>query len=134
MSKFKLSQKSEQMMLGVHPDLVRVVHRAIELTTVDFKVVEGVRSIARQKELVAKKVSKTMNSRHLSGHAVDLVPLPGDWSNKQAFSIVADAMFQAAKQIGVKIRWGGDWNENNRSDDERFYDGPHFELRRSQYP
>lgn len=134
MSKFKLSQKSEQMMLGVHPDLVRVVHRAIELTTVDFKVVEGVRSIARQKELVAKKVSKTMNSRHLSGHAVDLVPLPVDWSNKQAFSIVADAMFQAAKQIGVKIRWGGDWNENDRSDDERFYDGPHFELHRSQYP
>lgn len=121
-------------MLGVHPDLVRVVHRAIELTTVDFKVVEGVRSIARQKELVAKKVSKTMNSRHLSGHAVDLVPLPVDWSNKQAFSIVADAMFQAAKQIGVKIRWGGDWNENNRSDDERFYGGPHFELHRSQYP
>ncbi|EDJ87746.1 hypothetical protein CGSHi22121_00867 [Haemophilus influenzae 22.1-21] len=75
-----------------------------------------------------------MNSRHLTGHAVDLVPLPVNWNDREPFKNVASAMFQAAKQLGVAIRWGGDWNMNESSDDEHFYDGPHFELLRSVYP
>lgn len=134
MSKFKLSAASEEKLVGVHADLVNVVRCAIELSSVDFKVIEGIRTQARQRELFAQKATKTMNSRHLTGHAVDLLPLPVDWKNKEPFAVVAGAMFQAAKQLGVKIRWGGDWNENGRSDDERFYDGPHFELRRAEYP
>ena len=110
------------------------MRRALTLSPVDFKVIEGVRTLARQKELFAKKATKTMNSRHLTGHAVDLVPLPLDWNNRQAFESVAKAMQQAAKQLGIAIRWGGDWNMNGSSTDEKFYDGPHFELLRAVYP
>ncbi|MBS6009596.1 MAG: M15 family metallopeptidase [Haemophilus parahaemolyticus] len=134
MSNFKLSTASEEKLAGVHPDLVKVVRRALTLSPVDFKVIEGVRTLARQKELFAKKATKTMNSRHLTGHAVDLVPLPLDWNNRQAFESVAKAMQQAAKQLGIAIRWGGDWNMNGSSTDEKFYDGPHFELLRAVYP
>ncbi|WP_281773665.1 M15 family metallopeptidase [Haemophilus parahaemolyticus] len=131
---FKFSQRSEDNLNGVHPDLIKVVRRALQLSTVDFTVIEGVRTKARQKELFAKKATKTMNSRHLTGHAVDLVPYPLDWNNKHAFEQVAQAMLKAAKELGITIRWGGDWNMNDRSDDEKFYDGPHFELLRSVYP
>lgn len=136
-SYFNLSQRSEKNLLGVNPELVRVVRRAIQITQVDFMVIEGLRSAERQRELVTKGSSQTLNSRHLTGHAVDCAPLIAGaipWNDQSKFKAVADAMFQAAKELGVKIRWGGDWNENGRSDDERFYDGPHFELRRQEYP
>lgn len=131
---FKFSQRSENNLKGVHKDLVKVVHRALEISAVDFTVIEGVRTLQRQKELFAKKATKTMNSRHLTGHAVDLVPYPLDWNNKQAFVAISKAMLQAAKELGIAIRWGGDWNMNGSSADEKFYDGPHFELLRSVYP
>ncbi|ELX2304359.1 M15 family metallopeptidase [Yersinia enterocolitica] len=136
-SYFNLSQRSEKNLLGVNPELVKVVRRAIQITQVDFMVIEGLRSAERQRELVTKGASQTLNSRHLTGHAVDCVPLIAGaipWNDKSKFKAVSDAMFQAAKELGVRIRWGGDWNENGRSDDERFYDGPHFELRRQEYP
>ncbi|WP_223497873.1 M15 family metallopeptidase [Serratia sp. JSRIV001] len=113
------------------------MRRAIEITTVDFMVIEGLRSAARQAQLKAAGQSQTLNSRHLTGHAVDCAPLVNGvipWNDKPKFKAVSDAMFTAAKELGVKIRWGGDWNENGRSDDEKFYDGPHFELRRQDYP
>lgn len=134
MSEFKLSVASEQNLQGVHPDLVKVVRLAITRTKQDFKVIEGLRTHERQKQLLRQGATKTLHSRHLTGHAVDLVPLPLDWGNKQAFNQLAEVMLSCAKELGVAIRWGGDWNLNGRSDDERFYDGPHFELLRSQYP
>ena len=134
MSKFSLSTASLANLQDVHPDLVKIVHRAIELSVVDFKVIEGKRTFARQKELFAKGATKTMNSRHLTGHAVDLLPLPVDWNNPKPFELVSQAMFTAAKELNIKIRWGGDWNENGKSNDEKFYDGPHFELHRAEYP
>lgn len=105
--------------------------RAIQLTPIDFTVIEGVRSWERQLELYAQGKSKVLNSKHLTGHAVDLAPwvrgaIP--WDDWSAFDQVAKAMLQAAEQLGVAIRWGGDWNQNGRSDDETFLDGPHFEL------
>lgn len=134
---FVLSKRSETNLLGVHRALVNVVRRAIQLTTVDFAVIEGLRTLARQHELVNKGSSQTLNSRHLTGHAVDCVPIISGvipWNDKSKFKAVSDAMFQAAKELDVKIRWGGGWNENGRSDDERFYDGPHYELRRQEFP
>lgn len=131
---FKFSRRSEENLNGVHPDLIKVVRRALQLSAVDFTVIEGVRTKARQKSLFAQGATKTMNSRHLTGHAVDLVPYPLDWNNKHAFEQIAQAMLNAAKELGIAIRWGGDWNQNGRSDDEKFYDGPHFELLRSVYP
>lgn len=125
---FRLSSKSEAKLEGVHPDLVRVVRRAILLTTVDFKVSEGLRSLAQQKRNVAKGVSWTLKSRHLTGHAVDLQALIGGkvtWSWAPYYKIAA-AVKEAARIEGVPITWGGDWKKTK--------DGPHFELSRKTYP
>lgn len=113
---------------GVHPDLVKVVERAIQITTVDFTVLEGVRDPLRQKKLVESGASQTLNSRHITGHAVDL----GAWVDDQVdwswplYHQIAAAMKEAAKQVGVPIEWGGDW--------KTFKDGPHFQLPRKEYP
>lgn len=125
---YKLSNKSLGKLQGLHPDLVAVVKRAIEVTEQDFSVLEGMRTVARQKELVHKGASKTMNSRHLTGHAVDIAPyvngsISWDWDY---YYPMADAMKLAAKGLGVDLEWGGDW--------ESFKDGPHFQLSWSRYP
>ena len=133
-SNFKFGKRSLDNLRGVHPDLVKVVYRALELSPIDFTITEGLRTVARQKELVAKGLSKTMNSRHITGHAIDIVPLPVDWNNAQPFVEVSKYFFQAAKELGVAIRWGGDWNENGDWKDEKFMDLPHYELKRSVYP
>ena len=123
---YKLGIRSLQNLSGVHPDLVAVVKRAIQITEVDFTVIEGIRSRERQKQLVAKGASKTMNSRHITGHAVDMVPWPIDWDDLERFEIMAEAMKQAAEELDIPIVWGGDW--------KTFYDAPHFELDRKVYP
>lgn len=119
---FTLSARSRARLEGVHPDLQRVVYEAIQVTRVDFSVIEGLRTLARQRELLAAGATRTLESRHLTGHAVDLAPWVGgtirwDWP---LFSPVAAAMKQAAKEAGIPIEWGGDW--------PRFRDGPHFQL------
>lgn len=124
---YSLSQKSRDKLKGVHPDLVKVIEKAIEITPVDFVVIEGLRTKERQAQLVAKGASKTMNSRHLTGHAVDLAPLVDgevrwDWP---LYHKLAPAIKQAADELGVPIVWGGDWRS--------FPDGPHFELDRETY-
>ena len=130
---YALGKRSLERLVGVHPDLVRVVKRAIELAEHDFSVIEGVRTVETQRVYVAKGASKTMNSRHLTGHAVDLYPVgrPTPWDK---CPVVAAAMLAAAKELGVATRWGGDWNMDGDSRDEKFYDGPHFELLRAVYP
>ena len=118
---------------GVHPDLVKVVERAIQITTVDFTVLEGARSPERQKKLVEAGASRTLNSRHIPGadgyaKAVDLgayVDDQVDWSWPLYFKIAA-AMKEAARQVKVPIEWGGDWIN--------FRDGPHFQLPQEEYP
>lgn len=134
MSGFKFSRRSEENLKGVHPDLVKVARLALQLTEQDFTVIEGVRTKARQQQLFKQGATKTLNSRHLTGHAIDIVPYPLDWNDLVAFGKLAKAMFAASKQLKIPIRWGGDWNMNGRSDDEKFYDGPHFELLRAVYP
>jgi peptidoglycan LD-endopeptidase CwlK len=123
---YVLGKRSRERLQGVHPDLVAVVERAIEVTKVDFTVLEGVRSVARQRELFNKGASKTMNSRHLTGHAVDLAPWPIDWNDLGRFRTLAEAVKMASVELGVPVVWGGDWRS--------FYDGPHFELDRRTYP
>lgn len=124
---FELSQRSRDRMKGVHPDLVKVVELAIKKTSVDFIVTEGLRTKERQKQLVAAGASKTMNSRHITGHAVDLAAIVDDtvrW-DWPLYAKLAEAMKAAANQLGIKIVWGGDWKS--------FRDGPHFELDRRVY-
>ena len=122
---YVLGSKSKKKLKGVHPDLVAVVERAIEISEQDFSVIEGMRSIERQKQLLADGKSTTMNSRHLTGHAVDLAPYPMSWDWKYFYPI-ADAMKEAAEELDVKIVWGGDWKS--------FPDGPHFQLDWGAYP
>ena len=138
---YVLGKRSLSRLVGVHPDLVRVVHRAIEITEVDFSVLEGVRSCKRQYELLLAGASRTMNSRHIPalpkvpvpgmqmvGHAVDL----GAWVGRELrwdwplYPPIARAMKQAAGEQNVAITWGGDWKS--------FRDGPHYELSWKAYP
>ena len=123
---YKLGTRSLQNLSGVHPDLVAVVKLAITITEQDFTVIEGIRNINRQRELVKAGKSTTMNSRHITGHAVDMVPWPVDWEDLERFEVVAEAMKQAAEELDIPIVWGGDWKS--------FYDAPHFELDRKTYP
>jgi peptidoglycan L-alanyl-D-glutamate endopeptidase CwlK len=125
---FALGVTSQARLQGVHPDLVRVVRRAIEITTIDFSVVEGLRTRERQRQLVAQGKSQTLKSRHLTGHAVDLAPFFGgqihwDWPR---FRELAPCVQQAAKDCNVPIEWGGNW--------PGFPDGPHWQLPWSVYP
>lgn len=125
---FKLSPRSETNLRGVQPELVAVVRRALAITTVDFAVIEGCRTAARQKELVSTGKSKTMNSRHLSGHAVDLMPVGADWDNYTCWLPVLDAMYLAGQQLGVKLRFGITWTDNPRDAPAHFLDAPHVEI------
>jgi peptidoglycan L-alanyl-D-glutamate endopeptidase CwlK len=125
---FALSKRSLARLEGVHGDLVEVVKRAILITPVDFAVTEGLRTIDRQRQLFRAGASKTMRSRHLTGHAVDLAAWVGgtvrwDWP---LYPLIATAMKQAALETGVDLTWGGDW--------PKFRDGPHFELTWASYP
>ena len=122
---YKLGSRSLQNLSGVHPDLVAVVKRAIEITGVDFTVIEGIRNISRQRELYKAGKSTTMNSRHITGHAVDMVPWPVDWNDLERFEVMSEAMKSAAEELEIPIVWGGDWKS--------FYDAPHFELDRKRY-
>ena len=124
---FALSARTRARLTGVHPALTAVVERAIALTSVDFMVTEGLRTPKRQAELVRAGASRTLNSRHLTGHAVDLAALVDgavrwDWP---LYPRIAGAMKAAAAERGVALIWGGDW---------RMRDGPHFELDRRVFP
>lgn len=133
---FELTNKDLKFLSQVHPDLARVIRRAATISPVPFKLKEGIRTLTRQKQLVAQGYSKTLNSRHLTGHAVDLVPLidvngDGKISTDEtyhwpAYYKLAPFIKQAAKLENVPLEWGGDWKS--------FKDGPHWQLPYKSYP
>lgn len=153
---FTLGPKSRAELIGVHADLVRVVTRAIEISATDFTVHDGKRTIEEQRRFVARGVSKTMDSKHLQGRAVDLVPwIEGKprWWWPQIYQIAA-AMLTAARELNVQILWGCVWDRpmnnlaagindpallaeamkkeglayNARHPGKDFPDGPHYEI------
>lgn len=147
---YKLSQRSLDRLEGVDERLVAVVKQAITTTKIDFGVIQGMRTLEMQKELVAKGASQTMKSKHLTGHAVDLMAYisgRGSWE-LNLYDDIADAMKEAGDVLGVQLRWGAAWHINDlrkwegtmeaamngyidlrRSQGRRpFIDGPHFEL------
>ena len=134
---FSLSQRDLQRLSKVHPDLVKLVVEVAQYGETYFMVGEGVRSSEKQREMVQKGLSQTMNSRHLLhpdgyAYAVDLLPLiklEGEWKVSQGWAPyypLARDMKAAAEEHGVALVWGGDWKS--------FKDGPHFELDRKVYP
>ncbi len=125
---FRLSARSNERLAGVHVELACVVRRALQLSPVDFTVLEGRRTAERQNLLYQAGATRTLNSRHLTGHAVDLGAWVGngvrwDWS---LYEKIAHAMQMAAAEQGVPLEWGGDW--------QSFKDGPHFQLPWKSYP
>ncbi len=158
---FKLSARSKKRLADAHPDLRAVIERAIQITMVDFTVLEVKRSLTRQKELVAAGSSWTLDSRHLPGkktklvHAADLGAYVNgsiDWAWPNYY-VIAKAVQQAARELSIPIRWGGVWDRQLTSSDVdpavlsaeyiiRRYkagrkpnaDGPHFELPKKKYP
>jgi len=125
---FRFGARSKERLKGVHPDLVAVMNRALQISPMDFTIVEGLRTEARQKQLVAAGASMTMRSRHLTGHAVDIAPWVGgtvrwDWP---LFHKLAVAVKSAAVELSVPIEWGGDWRN--------FKDGPHWQRPWKHYP
>lgn len=129
---FRFSKRSLGNLQGVHPALVQVAHKALALSECDFTVTEGLRTRERQKELVAKGASRTMNSQHLCqndgyGHAIDVYPYWGgrlhtedSRENLAKYDDIAEAFKAAAAELEIGIIWGGDW--------KTFVDHPHFEL------
>ena len=147
---FKLGKRSLEKLEGVDASLVAVVKQAIELTKIDFGVIYGLRTVEEQEKLVAAGKSQTMKSKHLEGRAVDLMAYvdgKGCWE-LNVYDDLCDAMKEAAKELGVAIKWGAAWSEGDirsysgssedammsyidlrRSQGRRpFIDGPHFEL------
>lgn len=128
-----LSEKSLAKLSNAHPDLQKVIKRAAAISSIDFTVLEVLRTVSRQKELVAKGASWTMKSRHLPGadglsRAVDIAPLDGgqvSWA-WPLYNKLAPVIKQAAKDVGVPIEWGGDWRKTK--------DGPHWQLPWKDYP
>ena len=125
---FKLSQRSLDNLKCVHPDLVALVKEAIKITEVDFAVIEGLRTIERQKQLIAQGASKTMRSRHLTGHAVDLAAYVagGITWKPQFYKPIAKAMKLASNDLNIPVEWGGNWLT--------FKDLVHFQLPWKEYP
>jgi len=133
-----LDERSEKRLEGVNPTLVSIVRRAAKRLPFSLFVVEGLRTRERQAELYAqgrtkpgKKVTWTLHSKHLEGKAVDLAPLINgaiDWADLSKFDAIAKAMQDAAKEVGVTVRWGGDWDMDGQPRERGESDSPHFEL------
>jgi peptidoglycan L-alanyl-D-glutamate endopeptidase CwlK len=150
---YTLSARSFKSLVGVHPDLVKVVQSAILDTPIDFVVIEGVRTVARQAELVMSGASQTMESRHISGHAVDLAAWVGEvrWDMGLYYQIAATVQ-KVSRYTGIPIRWGGCWvrldtatktpaqlvadyaASARAAGKKAFIDAPHFELPKGLYP
>ena len=139
-----LGQRSLSRLEGVHPDLIRVVKKAAALSDLDFTVLEGVRTPERQKQLRQQGATRTLNSRHITGHAVDLAPMldgkvSWDWP---LYHRLAEYVRSASISENVPIRWGGTWKLLSAINgpitakvlSRSFPDGPHFELPRANYP
>lgn len=124
----ELDARSLKRLEGVHEDLVSIVKRAFDMSPNEFIVTEGLRTLERQKQLLAAGASQTLRSRHLTGHAVDLAVKVGDevrwdWPLYRALAVV---MKDAANQLDIPLEWGGDWKS--------LVDGPHYQLPWKEYP
>ena len=124
---FKFGKRSKQRLKGVDAKLVNVLNELIKI--MDVTVIEGLRSEERQKERLAKGATKVKYSKHMEGKAVDIAPYPIDWKNRDGFHYMGGMIRGIGQQLGVKIRWGGDWDSDGDVKDNGFDDLVHIELR-----
>ena len=123
-----LSARSTKRLEGVHRDLAKIVYSASLITSIPFIVLEGIRTLEQQQKLYKLGATRTLRSRHLTGHAVDL----GAWINNTIrwdwplYYKIAEAMQAAAEASNISLEWGGNW--------VTFRDGPHFQLPWDKYP
>lgn len=125
---FALSQKSKDKLATVHADLQKIIEEAIIDSPLDFSITQGIRTKEEQQKLFDEGKSQTLNSRHLTGKAVDIAVFVNGkvtWDINN-YKIVAEHIKSVANKLGIPIVWGGDWTT--------FKDGPHFELNRNKYP
>ncbi len=122
----KLTQRDRARLKGVHPDIVKVLEKYLEIGTIPITVIEGLRTLATQKKYLARGATTTLRSRHLTGHAIDIGPRDTPLSCWPPYYTIAKDFKLAAKLVGVTIEWGGDWKS--------FKDGPHWQLPWNKYP
>lgn len=130
------SERSLKSLTGIHPTLQLVVAKALLESPYDFVVIDGMRTIERQRELVRKGHSQTLDSRHLHGLAVDLWPVhpktgkavlgTDDKLLWELLTPIAETVKAAGRASNVTVEWGGDWKS--------FKDGPHFQLPKKDFP
>ena len=123
----RFGKRSKERLKGVKPELVNVLNELVKI--MDVTIVEGLRTQARQDELVAQGASKTKFSKHIQGRAVDLAPYPIDWKDRERFHYMGGMIRGIAKQMKVDVRWGGDWDSDGEIADNSFDDLVHVEIR-----
>ena len=124
---YKFGRQSRERLKGVDSRLINVLNELIKM--MDVTIIEGLRSAERQKELLAKGATKVKYSKHMEGKAVDLAPYPIDWKNRDGFYYMGGMIRGIAKQMGINIRFGGDWDSDGDTKDNNFDDLVHIELK-----
>ena len=123
----RFGKRSKQRLKGVDAKLVNVLNELVKI--MDVTIIEGLRSQERQDELVAKGASKTKYSKHIQGKAVDVAPYPIDWKDRDRFHYMGGMVRGIGQQLGVNIRWGGDWDSDGETKDNSFDDLVHVEIK-----
>ena len=123
----RFGKKSKERLKGVNSKLINVLNELVKI--MDVTIIEGLRTEARQNELLAQGKSKTKYSKHLEGKAVDLAPYPIDWKDRERFHYMGGMVRGIGQQMGVTIRWGGDWDSDGEIKDNGFDDLVHVEIR-----
>ena len=123
----KFGKRSKERLKGVDSKLVNVLNELIKI--MDVTIIEGVRTAKRQEELLKKGATKVRYSKHMDGKAVDLAPYPVDWKDRDRFHYMGGMIGGIGKQLGVNVRWGGDWDSDGEVKDNGFDDLVHVEIK-----
>jgi len=123
----RFGKKSKERLKGVDAKLVNVLNELVKI--MDVTIIEGLRTKKRQEELVKQGASKTKFSKHIEGKAVDVAPYPIDWEDRDRFHYMGGMIRGIAQQLNIPVRWGGDWDSDGETKDNRFDDLVHVEIK-----
>ena len=123
----RFGKKSKERLKGIDTRLVNVLNELVKI--MDVTIIEGLRSEQRQEKLLKAGSTKTKFSKHIEGKAVDLAPYPIDWEDRDRFHYMGGMIRGIAKQLNVPVRWGGDWDGDGETKDNKFDDLVHVEIK-----